>query len=42
VQIVRTLSGGEMFLAALSLALGLVDVVHDYSGGIRIDSMFID
>ena len=39
---VRTLSGGEMFLASLSMALGLVDVVQDYAGGIRIDSMFID
>jgi exonuclease SbcC len=39
---VRTLSGGEMFLASLSMALGLVDVVQDFAGGVRIDSMFID
>ena len=37
-----TLSGGEMFLASLSLAFGLSDVVQGYSGGIRLDSIFID
>lgn len=39
---VSTLSGGEMFLASLSLAFGLSDVVQSYSGGIRLDSLFID
>ena len=39
---VTTLSGGEMFLASLSLALGLSDVVQAYSGGIHLDSIFID
>lgn len=38
----NTLSGGETFLASLSLALGLADVVQAYSGGIHLDTMFID
>lgn len=37
-----TLSGGESFLASLALALGLADVVERYSGGIRLDTIFID
>ena len=38
----NTLSGGETFLASLSLALGLADVVQEYAGGIRLDAIFID
>jgi exonuclease SbcC len=37
-----TLSGGETFMAALALALGLSDVVQSLVGGIRLDTIFID
>ena len=39
---IETLSGGEQFLASLSLAFGLSDVVQSYSGSVRLDSIFID
>jgi exonuclease SbcC len=39
---VRTLSGGEKFLASLSLALGLAEVIQSRSGGIDLDALFID
>jgi len=38
----KTLSGGESFKAALSLALGLSDCISNFSGSINIDAMFID
>ncbi|QDQ97161.1 AAA family ATPase [Tomitella fengzijianii] len=37
-----TLSGGETFMASLSLALGLADVVSEESGGIHLETLFID
>ncbi|MBI5516605.1 MAG: SMC family ATPase [Deltaproteobacteria bacterium] len=39
---VATLSGGEMFMASLALALGLSDVVQAHAGGIRLESLFVD
>ena len=39
---VSTLSGGESFMTAMALALGLSDIAQSRSGGIRLDSMFID
>ncbi|MBE8954385.1 MAG: SMC family ATPase [Quinella sp. 2Q5] len=39
---VETLSGGESFLASLSLALGLAAVAQNNSGGIMLDTIFID
>lgn len=39
---VNTLSGGESFIAALSLALSLAEVIQEEAGGIKIEAMFID
>jgi exonuclease SbcC len=39
---VKTLSGGESFKASLAMALGLADVVQSCTGGIQLDTMFID
>ena len=39
---VSTLSGGESFMAALALALGLAQAVQEFSGGIRLDTIFVD
>ena len=39
---VSTLSGGESFMAALALSLGLSDEIQSASGGIKLETMFID
>lgn len=42
VREIRTLSGGESFMAALSLALGMADQIQESSASIHLDVMFID
>ncbi|RIM96551.1 SbcC/MukB-like Walker B domain-containing protein, partial [Staphylococcus shinii] len=39
---ISSLSGGETFQASLALALGLSEIVQQESGGIALDSMFVD
>lgn len=42
VRDVKTLSGGEAFMAALSMALGFADIVGRTAGALRLNVMFID
>ncbi len=39
---ISTLSGGETFQASLALALGVADVVATHTGGVRLDTLFVD
>ena len=42
VRDVKTLSGGESFMAALAMALGMADIIQRTAGNVRMDAMFID
>lgn len=39
---VKTLSGGECFIAALCLALALGEIIQNQNGGVKIDALFVD
>lgn len=42
VRDVKTLSGGESFMASLAMALGMADVITRRAGGITLETMFVD